>query len=96
MAASRDRRAASPPANLLRPGAKRPRNSPDTDNEALLGESGAESVDAAAETKTTKGSATAPPSPTAVQPAQVQGQVDARYWYDGFYAEKRVQVLTEL
>ena len=61
----------------------------------MQGESGVESVDAAAEIDPTKGSATASPSRAAVQPAQVQGQVDARYWYDGFYAEEREQALTE-
>ena len=55
----------------------------------MQGESGVESVDAAAEIDPTKGSATASPSRAAVQPAQVQGQVDARYWYDGFYADRR-------
>ena len=95
-AASRDRRAASPPADLLQPGAKRSRNKPDLDQEAMQGESGVESVDAAAEIDPTKGSATASPSRAAVQPAQVQGHVDARYWYNPFYADDREQALTEL
>ena len=83
------------PPTCFSPASSAPETTQGMDQEALQGESGVESVDAAAETDPTKGSATAPPSRAAVQPAQVQGHVDARYWHDPFYADDRKQALTE-